>query len=149
MSYNLIPSRARRAGQPDLVSKAEIASAELSAVARSLLDAVGWAIDPASNPGLFGQDLLDHRPLPEGTTGASVLRLLNYKPGGASSSSSASSASSASSSLPEHVDRGLLTIIISNQPGLLLFDQVQTAYHTAYHNSIPQQYHTSMTRETL
>ena len=154
MTARSSPNYSSRAGQPDLVSKAEIASAELTAVARTILEAVGWAINPRSDSSLFG-NLLDYRPLPEvythphthsrtntftrahtrartcksthiytkGITGSSVLRLLNYQE--SSSSSTTSSVSSISSAgLQEHVDRGLVSIILSNQPGLQLFDQV-------------------------
>ena len=96
--------------KPDFCSKAELALGRVLEDGRDILLGLGWHHSPTSPT--FLSSLLDHRPLPPNSSSASQLRILNYHSG---------------AGLSEHVDRGLLTIVVSADGGdspLEVFDQL-------------------------
>lgn len=65
--------------------------------------------------------LLDTKPLPEGTLSASLLHCSNYKStaaNGAGTSNAGAIAAGGGHELASHEDRGLVTIVASDRPGL-------------------------------
>ena len=99
------------ADAPDFVAKAALALGKAVSDGRALLNALGWAVN--SQEGEQFVRLLDQRPLPSGERSSSLLKVLNYGGGNGGGASL----------LEEHVDRGLLTMVVQQRGGLEVFDQ--------------------------
>jgi hypothetical protein len=100
--------------KPDFCSKAGLALGRVLEDGRDLLLGLGWYLSPTSPNRL--SDLLDHRPLPSNSSSASQLRILNYHSGAVG--------------LAEHVDRGLLTVVVFTDGAcsLEVFDQLSNSW---------------------
>ena len=103
--------RSGAADAPDFVAKAALALGKAVSDGRALLNALGWAVN--SQEGEQFARLLDQRPLPSGERSSSLLKVLNYGGGNGGGASL----------LEEHVDRGLLTMVVQQRGGLEVFDQ--------------------------
>ena len=103
--------RSGAADAPDFVAKAALALGKAVSDGRALLNALGWAVN--SQEGEQFVRLLDQRPLPSGERSSSLLKVLNYGGGNGGGASL----------LEEHVDRGLLTMVVQQRGGLEVFDQ--------------------------
>ena len=99
------------ADAPVFVAKAALALGKAVSDGRALLNALGWAVN--SQEGEQFARLLDQRPLPSGERSSSLLKVLNYGGGNGGGASL----------LEEHVDRGLLTMVVQQRGGLEVFDQ--------------------------
>jgi small ubiquitin-related modifier len=78
--------------------------------ARAILETLGYRLDP--NFQTIFSDLLDHKIPPPGAKASSLLKLVKYTGRGDALS------------LPEHIDRGLITILVSDADGLEVWDSV-------------------------
>ena len=103
--------RSGAADAPDFVAKAALALGKAVSDGRALLNALGWAVN--SQEGEQFVRLMDQRPLPSGERSSSLLKVLNYAGGNGGGASL----------LEEHVDRGLLTMVVQQRGGLEVFDQ--------------------------
>jgi hypothetical protein len=82
--------------------------------ARAILETLGYRLDP--NFQTIFSDLLDHKIPPPGAKASSLLKLVKY------------TGSGEALSLPEHIDRGLISILVSDADGLEVWDSVDEGW---------------------
>jgi hypothetical protein len=101
--------------EPDFAATAQPALAHVAAQSRIILKSLGEAVNREDRE-QFGR-LLDPLPVPPGACCSSSasfkLKVLNYS----------TAAGGGASSMPEHVDRGMLTLVVQQASGLEVFDQ--------------------------
>jgi len=122
---------------PDFSFKAEMALASMHKDARCVLHALAWAMTSGRHPDHFTR-LLDRRPLPAAERSSSLLKILNCEAENPTTPLGDDSAESSlkrkktegvdertevNPLLSEHVDRGLVTVVVQQTAGLEVFCQ--------------------------